>query len=543
MLFRKLVFDLDAPTIATSSECGAVSGVIYDNQFITDTGIDSIYAVDTTKNVQVVVQPFTPESDTARYQARLLNPYMDGVVSIKALDSARHRKVQTDWIPGFTVGAKPVPGTNQPVSEGSDPVQIDTLISFNGRRACRSFQLVNYGRFPHTLDSFWLRPALSGMVTTDLTLPVTLNPGEQRTITICMEGTLDSVQNLELHCAERCFQRNVAMVPLLSAIDTVPPGRIDRSVSCDQGVTVSIADGPWRASGIAGARIDTLINCTALVAPEQRSMPAPTATLTLQRIDPRRDMIYSITLTDDVGNSYTDIDTIGGFTLAVTDPSPATRGDGDTLAIRLNHDWTGDSLFNDARRCDSVLLNNTGLRMLNISNARMLGNMHYSIPPSQFPLSIAPGRSRMIAVCLEGTDAQAIADTMQLMDECGTDELVAMKAPLASYHALGSDICNNTLRIDQYAPAKRTFLMTPTPNPITSGIAHVDVGLAQDEVVRLELIGSDGRPALLLLSGIELNAGVSRIEFDTSDLYSGSYFCRLITGSGGVCVAKVVVNR
>jgi hypothetical protein len=358
-----------------------------------------------------------------------------------------------------------------------------------------------------------------------------------------MEGTLDSVKNLELHCAENCFQRNIAIVPLLSAIDTVPPGRIDRNISCNEGVTVAIADGPWRASGIATARIDTLINCTANVSPDQRSMPSPNATLTIQRIDPRRDMIYSITLTDDVGNSYTDIDTIGGFTLAVTDPSQRALGGDDTLAIRLNHDWTGDSLYNDARRCDSVALNNTGLRTLNIYNARMFGNMHYSIPPSQFPLSIAPRSSRMIAVCLEGTDALAIADTMQLMDECGTDELVAMKAPLANYRAMGSDICNNTLRIDQFAQTKRTFLMTPTPNPITGGRAHVDVGLVEDEVVRLELIGSDGTPALLLLNGIELQAGVSRIEFNTADLQSGSYFCRLITGSGGVCVEKVVVTR
>jgi hypothetical protein len=249
-------------------------------------------------------------------------------------------------------------------------------------------------------------------------------------------------------------------------------------------------------------------------------------------------MFYTVTLTDAVGNIWSQTDTIGGFTLAVTE-----QVTDDTLGVRLNSDWEIDSLRTTAIRCDSVRLNNTGLRPLHIYDARMFDNRRYSIPPSQFPLSIPPGESRMIAVCIEGDAFTAIADTMQIVDECGIDEQVAMKTPLVGYYGTGSDICNNTLRIDQLAATKRTFIMPPAPNPITDGTAHVDIGRAQDEVVRLELIGNDGEPALLLMNGIMLNAGIKRVEFDPSSLKSGAYFCRLTTGSGGVHVAKVVVER
>jgi hypothetical protein len=173
----------------------------------------------------------------------------------------------------------------------------------------------------------------------------------------------------------------------------------------------------------------------------------------------------------------------------------------------------------------------------------MFQNLRYSIPPSQFPLSIPPGSSHAIAVCIEGDQKVTLDDTMRIVDECGNEELVAMKTPTTGLYGFGSDICNNALRIDQMALTRRTFLMTPVPNPVTGATAHVDVGLAQDEVVRLELIGSDGTPSLLILNGIGLNAGVSRVEFDTSELKSGAYFCRLTTGSGGMHVEKIVVNR
>ena len=76
MLFRTLVHDFEPPDLFPSTLCNAIEGFAADSR-ISDSGIDSLYALPTSRNVTVTVEPFVPGADTAYYRAELVDPYSD----------------------------------------------------------------------------------------------------------------------------------------------------------------------------------------------------------------------------------------------------------------------------------------------------------------------------------------------------------------------------------------------------------------------------------------------------------------------------------
>jgi hypothetical protein len=175
--------------------------------------------------------------------------------------------------------------------------------------------------------------------------------------------------------------------------------------------------------------------------------------------------------------------------------------------------------------------------------ARMGGYIIYSIPPTQLPLEVAAGSSRTVAVCIEGKRLGEQGDTLYLTDECGHEEQVKMATPVASLQGIGSNGCRSTIMVETQGAAKRTFIMPPAPNPVQGMSATVDLGLAQPEIVTLELLDMQGERTLEIMRNIEMPAGVVRIQFDITDLKNGAYFCRMTTASGGVHIEKFVVQR
>ena len=118
-----------------------------------------------------------------------------------------------------------------------------------------------------------------------------------------------------------------------------------------------------------------------------------------------------------------------------------------------------------------------------------------------------------------------------------------LKSPVTISGAPATDNCNSALSVQALGPAKRSFLMTPVPNPATSATVFVDLGLDRHQQVRLELLDQQGNVAATIMRGIDLGAGLHRVSFDISDLESGSYFCRLVTQGGEAFVQKMIVGR
>lgn len=526
MLFKTLVTDFQPPELMSVDTCGGMIGVVSDSH-ITDTGIDSLYTTSQTQNVSVAIDPFTPGADTVRFRATLVDPYQDGVVAIKAIDSSGRSRFQMNRFPGFTLRA--TGGIN-------GMIVADTLIAYNGNSFCRRFEIENYGAFPQRISNVrLLNKQDSGIIVRSF--PQTIEPGSKGVIEICYEGTTDTLQIVDLLLEGECVQRRVATIPFIHRIDTTAPSISRSNDPCGRDLVLQLQE-QNNASGIAELQYNYLENCTAST-PAQTFAPAvQNVNISLNRIDPYKDMIFEITLWDAAGNGVVRRDTIGGFTLQALDPA------GQQVAIRLNHDWIADSMTVGLHRCDTITLSNPGRRPITIQSARMLGNLGFSVPPSQLPVTIPPGEARRMNVCLEGLiGGNQQGDTLVLTDACGVSEEIALKLAVTWLVATGQDGCNNTIRIEMFAQAKRTYLGLPAPNPSRGTEGFVDVALQQDDLVRLQVLDDHGNIALTLLDGIALKGGVHRVEFSHQGLPSGVYALRLVTASGKTAMQRMVIAR
>jgi hypothetical protein len=524
MLFRRLIRDFEAPDISWSGECGLFQGFASDSR-ISDSGIDSCYATKDTVNVNVTILPFLSGVDTVFFVANIIDPYQDGTVAIRAVDSSGLSVTQKSSLPGFTLRVAGVQ---------SVPAVIDTIIVINAPLFCKAIAIRNYGTFPQTITSARLLDSIpGGMISTPM--PVVIAPGEQGMIEVCFANLGDTALSSRLQINGQCATRIVAIVPVDSRLDTAAPGIGREGPPCADEFVLTYSK-QFRASRISTVDVDTVINGSAEIITAPTEFPAQLVRVRLRRSDPRRDMIYQITVEDSVGNRVIDRDTVGGFTLAVL------NSERDTLGVRVNAGWTGDTLPLLVWRCDSLELTNYGLRTLDLHRVRLRGNILYSIPPSQLPMVLQPGESRRLSVCIEGKEWSDETDTLEIFDACDHNEVVALLTPVRYALGAGADQCSSRIGVSTYAPAKRTFLTTPMPNP-AMGSVHVAIGLHEGERVGLEVFDLQGNRLLRVLEGVTLPAGVTRVDFELGGLPEGSYYCRMTTERGEVMSEKLVVQR
>jgi hypothetical protein len=366
--------------------------------------------------------------------------------------------------------------------------------------------------------------------------PLTIAPGERKSIELCSTGLVDSVLVARLKILGECVDRDVAIIPFVQRIDTTAPRITRPDLQCSDEVVLTFTD--EFGSGIVEFRVDTLINCTAELDPAQASLPSGIVSARIRRIDYRKDMIYQVGISDRAGNTIVERDTLGGFTIDVFDvvdglalgPDPEKTLEGEMLDVRH-------------RRCDSLTLANHGTQPLVIGGIALKGNVTYSVPPSQFPVTIPPRSTVKVGICIDGARAGSFVDTAYVLDQCLHRDTVPVKVVVAGLTGGGTDACNNAISIEQYGASKRTFITTPIPNPASGALATVDLGLDRDDVVAIQLYSADGTPVADIMRGVALSAGISRIGFDISSLESGAYFLQLRTASGTVQVQKFMVSR
>ncbi len=524
MRFRKIV-----PDYRSRIFCHNLEGEIYDRQVIRD----SLVAVEldtSSRNVTVDIDPRWRQDDTLRFKAGLSDPYQDGVVGVLLRFASGRVNRYTESIPGFTLRAVNM-------GDRGEAELLDTVAVFGMARFCRTITIENYGRFPRRIENLEAIPALGPVIISEMMFPLTLQPGGRVELLVCFEGALDRDTTIRLQLADSCISRIVAVVPLVVGVDTTAPMISLNRLFCDPALEIVVDEGGEFYSGIRELAIDMLKNCTAEIAPFDDTVPVRTASLRLIHDDPREDMIYRITVRDAMGNVRVFADTIGGFTLALPDASGGSR------ALRLGGEWDAGLMVATSRQCDSIELRNYGLRPLRLETGHLAGNLRFSIPPSQFPLVIPPQSSVYLQVCLDGVLNGLQLDTLTLESGCLVNDRIAMKFDVRALSGQGSDQCGTVVGFTRFGPAKRTFLTVPVPNPITAGTASIDIGLAWDQRVRLDLFDLSGVLVAEILRENELGAGIHRIRLDLPQLPAGEYFCRMVTDRGEMLVEKLVIQE
>ena len=349
----------------------------------------------------------------------------------------------------------------------------------------------------------------------------------------------DSLFELTVSVGDSCISRDVLAWQIVSIIDTAGPTSFGSAGPCDAGrVSVTFSEPDGEFYGIASIDVLDTVNARPVIRPSAGSLPSPGVDLELEQVDPYRDMIYHVRLTDMAGNISEFRDTVGGFTLAAYDEQSGLQA-----TIRLDREWGADSLDYLGRRCDSVMLVNYGARTMSLENVILSSNREYSIPAAQFPMTIGPGDTTLLALCLEGRFAGEQIDTLLLLDRCGRIDRVALRTPVDFGLASGVDQCGQSLSVQAFAAARQTFLQTPFPNPSHGERLGIDIGLTRDEEVTIEVLDATGIVRLRIAERTAIPEGVHRLSFDPTVLQSGTYYCRLTTGGGEVLTSRFIIQQ
>lgn len=523
LVFDTLFKDQKPPDLLWRDTCNGVVGALVDDS-LGDFGVESLRLGDRRTNVTLSTDPFRRGDDSLRFHLMLVDPFQDGSAELIGVDTAgldRHYNID---VKGFTVA----------LYQGqTKPEVLDTLGALNGLEFCTSFTLRNYGRFPQSVQGLRLNSNAPGLRVLGA-FPMDLAPGESREISICYRHIGDTSFTLDVAIDNGCLQRPVIRLPIISGIDSLTPRLSSNFGPCDADRTIIFTEDGALNSGVQSVVPVILKNATITISP----LPDRQVEVRIVRIDPYKDMIYSLTITDRVGNTITVTDTIGGFTIAVRS---ATL---EQIAIRLDRPWQYQNLIYGDEKCDTFYLENYGIRTLQLHRPRILGNIEYSIPPEQLPIVLRPGERRPLLICIHPRGSGERIDTLAIDFECGSiQELVELRTTVNALDGVGGDRCGNQLRFQVDGFAKRNFLQAPSPNPARGDGATVTFGLDAPQGVTLAIYSNLGSEMQRLLDNDAMPGGIVQIDVDISDLPGGTYYLRMMTSTGTLLGEKFVISR
>lgn len=526
-VFDTLFKDQKQPDIRWYDTCGGAAGAAFDDSTF-DFGMEDLRLLESSRNVRMERDLFQPGDDSIHFRLRLNDPYQDGWAEMVAVDTAGLDRYYNFPVKGFTVAME----VGQSV-----PVQLDTLASLNGMEFCRQITLRNYGQFPQQITGLRFSAGSAGLRVNDgeSPFPVEIPPGGQRSFSVCFLHVGDTSFTTEIMVDNGCDLRTVALLPLISGIDSTSPGMTPVFEPCESDRMIRLSEAGALNSGVGSITFLDSMNVEAIITPE---LPAKSVQLQLKRKDPFQDMIYSIEISDVVGNKSIITDTVGGFTIKVQD------ADATQLGFRVDAAWDYQHLVYGQEACDTVYLTNYGLLPLELQRPRVLGNLDYSIPPDQLPVTLMPGEVRPFVVCVSPRGFGENLDTLVLDFFCDSpSEMVLLRTFVDPLQGRGDDRCGNAIEFEVGGFVKRNFLQTPHPNPVPGDRAAITFGLDKPQDVTLSIHNELGNEVQGLLKHDPMPGGIARINAALEELPAGLYYIRMQTSDGTVLSEKMVITR
>ncbi len=489
MAFRPL--DVFPPSVKGSVTCGVLKGAVTDS-LRGDTRIKSVSVVPGSDvNTLFTLASFSPPQAVVGFEVALVDPLLDGQITIAATDHVQQRTTSTLLIPGFTVGV---------VGRDADPLpETRSRIIPIGQNRCDTVTLQNYGRFPRTITS--MRTTGKGTIT-EPPLPVTLPPGMMVDVIVCRTSDSAGIERDTLIIGDTCLERSVMAVEIDVRDDREGPDVTGAVDPCSTSVVVTVADDRPFDFGLRSVRVMTevLQNCTV----EQRTTSVARETYLIQITDPFQDAVYGFEAVDSADNRTQTIDTIPGFTLAI-------NGEGGSFSSRSMSEVTLGSV-----RCDTITLTNYGSRPQVLRDVLVAGNVRFSVPQHQFAIVVPPGGSAPLVVCYEPRDADEDPDldTLIFLHGCA-DKRLEVSANGSPVVFQGLTRCDVPVELNV---ERLSSTLTVMPQPATDVLTLV-LGQASTSIhVRLvDLQGAD------VLAASWTGDPTRSVRLDLSPVASGTY--------------------
>lgn len=504
MAFREL--DVYPPRFGYTTTCDVVNGQVADS-LLGDSRLAQIEVVDgSVNNIRYQPEPFAAPQAVHRFLLRLVNPYEDGSITLEATDNVQQKSSFTYEVPGFTVASR---------GHGSQPtLELRSRSLPLGRGRCDTIILENYGKFPQKILS--LRLASGRQLNPAAPLPLTINPGEEIAVEFCRTEMTEGPTSDTLIIGDSCQIRPIVELRANVVMDRDAPVVEAVVDACSTRVEASIRDDRPSDFGLQRVSVleDSLINCVVRAS-------ADSTTLTVTVTDPLRDAVWGIRAVDSADNETIILDTIPGFTVEfMTSSSP-------------NLHVMGDVEIGDVG-CDTIPVRNTGFFPITISNVRLEHNVQFSMPLSQFPITVEPGQTAGLQVCFMPVIADTSLRTDTVRVEWGCVERdIAVVAEGIERKLLGVSRCevdvDTRIRIGRYGE------LGLLPQPASSELTLV----LPNEVTRADVVLTDIR-GMAALTVTYAGTRTDGLLLDVSNLAPGVYHCIVRTGESAFSQVLVI---
>lgn len=507
MAFRPL--DVNPPVVAGEVKCHVFEGAVTDS-VIADTRVVSVAAVPgSDRNVTIALPQFTSPQAVVKLRIGLQDVYQDGSVIIEAVDGVEQTTRDTITVPGFTVAEQGL--------RLSRTVRTYERVVPVGRERCDSIEVENYGLYSQTF-----RALFSGTTQISTPMPVTLAPGERTWIQFCHTATTPGVVVDTLRLDDSCVVRPILAMLLDERLDENGPTILDNSDdSCATERSVLIEDETGADLGLMSARIltDVLENCTVTLTDSTIRDRRYRVTI----LDPYKDATLGFEAVDSALNVTRRIDTIPGFELRVM---------GDTNIV-TSYDFGIVTM--SQLKCDTIDLENTGVRSIALPGVFIQGNVLFSAPLSQFAVNIASinGRAKLV-VCfapLAADTSIVLTDTLELWQGCLVRKIVLTGR---GTNQVFTGISRCDVPVGTRTQRKLTTLQV-VPQPALERATIVLPEPAQQ--IRVQLLDVAG--SLVLDRSLREGGDAQAIEIALDGVPTGLYACVVTTEHG---VFRTVCN-
>ncbi len=492
-------FDTEPPAILGNTSCYKAEGVVTDTALY-DSGLESVsIPADSSENVITKITKI--DSKNYSYMATLISQYHDGYFRIAAVDSSGLKSDTTIDIPGFTVWIK-----------GLDPDGPAPSYSFETRTGKEyNFDIIfnNYGKFDHTIKDIRFRNNVFTIKSGSFT---DIASGEEKTITAAITpDTLGSYTDT-LEITHECGNREAAYIKLTTQLDYNPPLIQVTPDPCGTVFSVIISDSLSTDFGLDSIIVNELVNCTL----SNNSATEKSSSYGMAITDPYYDAIYDITVTDQFGWRVHVRDTIQGFTLSI-------NGTGSTGILDFGSQLIGTIA------CDTFSIKNYGILPFVFNDIHVISNTQYSLPQTQFPLTINPGETKDLAVCFHPLSAgeTPITDTLKIGFKC-----MAIVIPFSGtgdpIERQGESRCGLSISIVTTSVPAGFILEQNIPNPVVNYSTAIRFGIPSTENVEISIFNLNGIKIQTPVEGT-YTGGIYQVAVDTRNFSNGVYFYELST--------------
>lgn len=496
MNFR--AFDYSPPQLMSETKCYSVRGVWYDSTR-GDTRLGLVAAPpDSQVNVSVNIEPFKPFSDSVKFSAVLKDIYNDGLLNIHAQDSAGLISYARIPIPGFTLRAEAAAPPDAAIQIISDaPIKKDY---------CHTVKIKNYGGFTQTVTGIRFKLANPAFRST-AQFPITIPSGGSADIEICFFTNIAGIFNDSLVVFNDCGERITAIFSYNAKGDTLPPYIIRNDDPCGIEFKFNISETSPIDLGIADiVLIDSATkNCSLSV---ERFDGNTRANVIVRVANIYNDAFYLLKITDSAGNQLLFSDTIPGLTVTISS-LPAPPND----IIRF------DSVKLTEIICDTVIIYNYGNFPLFFRQISPIGNLIFSTPQTQFPISLAPGEKHPLIVCYSPISVHDSfdRDTLRFGLRCLARDFILEGSGTIPIEREGEALCDLSIITRSITAPTAFYLKDVQPNPVSRG-NDVFLRFALPDIMNYEL-------------SVFNSQGIRQFIALTGAAESGEYYAKIVTNS------------